>query len=194
MANVEGILTKKQQDLITDNKRLMNHFMYKKDRVRFIPPHLRDSFYSTLGWQFCLSALKYDEELGFKFSTYAYGGFNFCWKKILSWDNENYKKNNYHSNDRILSMEENSELSRSKERGVRNEFLYSFLDKVKLTPRERMVIEDYYFGKTSLKDIGEYYGVSRSRMSQVLQRVIEKLKNAVETQQLDVGDFYGRGT
>ena len=90
-------------------------------------------------------------------------------------------------------MEENFELSWSKEREAQNEFLHSFLDGVRLTSKERVVLEDYYFNGLTLIEIGERYKVTNSRMSQVLQRVIEKLKDAVETQKLDVGDFYKRG-
>ncbi len=92
-------LTKKQQKLIVDNYKLLSGFINKIIRDKGVPEYLEDEFISDMFFKFCLSALRFDELSGFKFSTYAYGGFKFGLHELLYHKQKKIKKICYFEED-----------------------------------------------------------------------------------------------
>ncbi len=130
------VLTEEQRKLITGNYGLLRRFINQILSNHKIPPHLSDEFISLMYWKFCISALKYDEELGFKFSTYAYGGFRFALQELRKKSpSEKYRVKlfNYSLTGFLDPHEDIKNL-------IRREFLDNFVEKTDLIDKERNML------------------------------------------------------
>ena len=175
------ILTEEQQNLITENYGLAKDFINKTLEEKKIPINLIDDFKSNIFLKFCYSALKYESDRGFKFSTYAYGGFNYGLKSILDKKIEVYDV--LDKSYEILENEENN--------CIENKFLYDFINKAGLKDRNKEIIIDYYINKLSFYKIGEKYNLTKEATRLIVKKVLKKLKRYAERNKLEVDDFYG---
>ena len=50
----------------------------------------------------------------------------------------------------------------------------------KLTPRERHLVEEYYFGKKTLQQLGTEYGLSRERIRQINKIALKKIRTSMD--------------
>ena len=77
-------MTEEQKELASKNVGLMYSFIKGRNGSGVVPYHLRDDFISDIGMGFCRSAMGFDEKKGFKFSTYAYGAFDYGCIRIIT--------------------------------------------------------------------------------------------------------------
>lgn len=188
MKKLMAKMTKKQKKLVIKNYKLMQRFIDSRNAIDLIPSHLRDDFISDMALRFCISAIKFDESFGFNFSTYVYGGFDICWEDITGRTDISYKKNNFFPQKTIKRFIEKS--SHTPAKHIEEEVLHSFVDETKLTERESMIVKNYYFDGKTMAVIGEEFGVTGSRIAQVLKKVVRKLKFEARTKNFTIDDFY----
>lgn len=181
-------MTKQQKKLVIKNYKLMQKFIDSRNAIDLIPRHLRDDFISDMALRFCISAMKFDESFGFKFSTYVYGGFDICWEDITGRADISYKKNNFFPQKTIKRFVEKS--SHIPIKHIEEEVLHSFVDETELTERESMIVRDYYFDGETMESIGRKCKLTGSRISQVLQKAVRKLKFEARTKNFTIEDFY----
>ena len=191
MAFIMKQMTKEQQDLITDNNRLMQSFIEKRLAIGIVPIYIEDDFISDMGWRFCISALKYNRELGFKFSTYAYGGFKLCWKHLKDRTENSYIRNNFYPISTVKKIMHKSSEHINKKIHIDRETLCYIIKKAHLTVKEIIILQDYYFDKQSMEIIGRRFGVSRERISQIMKKILFKIKSVMFSKKLTITDFYG---
>lgn len=183
----KDILTERQRKLIIDNCGLANDFIKKTLLAKIIPRSLEDDFISTIYWNFCISALKYKKEKGFKFSTYAYGGFNFGLNDIFRGDKKGLKiKNLIFLND----IEEVIQIPLKKEEKVENDSLNMLIENAKLTEREKIMLIDYYYNKLTFSSLGVKNNLSKQAARIVVKKVLGKLKRAAGRIRMQIEDFY----
>jgi RNA polymerase sigma factor (sigma-70 family) len=184
------VLTEKQKKLIESNWNLLFSYYQKEKNYGSIPSFLDDVFKSDLYWNFCLSALKYDEELGYKFSTYAYGGFRFCSQRLCV-EKKRFIKNNY-VDDRTIKF-----LIKKQETAINHEEQYldknailSLLDDTNFTSTEKLILITYFFENRTFSKIGDVFKLSRSRIQQILEIIKNKLRRSIVRKNLCLEDFY----
>lgn len=180
-------MTKKQQDLVDKNVRMMYSFIRTKTDSGVIPHYLEDDFISDMALRFCNSAMKFDDNLGFKFSTYAYGAFHMCYKDIKSRKNYLYEKNNFISHDIVLDFLERTSADT---KYIGEGILKEMIDKANLSVKESIILQNYFFDSMSMAAIGRERGVTRECISQVIKRILKKLRNVACSEDLSMMDFY----
>jgi len=185
-------LTKKQQDLVSNNLKLLRSFIANLKKRRFISPRIEDDLISELCWNFCLSASKYDEDYGVKFSTYAYWGFNKSVEEVYGRKKRNIDRHNYCSMDRIRNIDAKAVFSNTNELKVEKDFLYKIIDKIDVRDRDKKIFLEYYSYKISQEKLGEKYNLSRSRIRQIILKILDKLKRIIRIRKLSKQDFYVR--
>ena len=180
-------LTDKQRKLITDNYELLNKFVGHTIEDSIIPQYLEDEFISYMHLKFCFSALKYNIDTGFKFSTYAHYGFQLGIRDLVE------KKKKFEKIQYIDIINENDlracKLS-NKKVSVKLGVIDNFIDNASLTLRERSMIEDHYYDKVSFSKLGKKYSVSKEGSRLIVNRALKKLKQTAIMMDLDMDDFY----
>ncbi len=180
-------LTKEQQKLIIDNYGLLKNFINKSINNKDVPENLRDEFISEMLLKFCLSASKFDESSGFKFSTYAYKGFEFGLKDIFR---KREKKRDYCFTDVDYENIERYDVKQDNLHGLEISTLQDFVDSIKLKTKEKSIIEDYYYSDLSLAGIGKKHNLSKEGVRLIIKKVLKKLKFAADKNKLYMEDFY----
>lgn len=182
---MDRFLTNKQRKLITDNHKLLDDYIEHVIRKQIIPKRMEDDFISDMYLKFCFSALKYDINTGFKFSTYVYRGFDFGIKDIIT-----TKKKKF---DRITYIDEinDDHLSHKKEVSLKAEEVDNFINDAKLTSREKSMLEDYYYDRITFSKLGKKYNISKETARLFVKRVVKKLKIRAKNQKIEFEDFYG---
>lgn len=188
--SIMEIMTKKQRKLVTDNLALMKYFVGRKRMTNKIPRYLEDDFISDAALRFCISAIKYDEEMGYKFSTYAYGGFKICWDKFKTTTKDRYERENFCSTKTVELMIDKLLNDSPRKRYFDRDALCFVIDKANLTWQEMRVIQDYYFGDYSMSGVGKIFAVTRERIRQIIQKALSKLKRSMDANKLTFEDFY----
>ena len=181
-------LTDKQRKLITDNYKLLDKFIEYTIRKRIIPQSMEDDFISDMYLKFCFSALKYDIKTGFKFSTYAYGGFQLGIRDIVINKKKKFDKIQYVdkiNEDNLRAYNLNNE-----EFNIEIEILEDFVKNVALTLKERSMLEDRYYNKMSFSKLCKKYSLSKEGSRFIVKRAIRKLKQAAVNMDLEMDDFY----
>jgi len=163
--------------------------MKDKDLEGSIPYYLRDDFVSDLALRFCTSAIKFDEEMGFKFSTYAYGGFYLCCRDIRTKYKLLYQKNNFLSQDDVWDFLNSTSVDVE---DFEEEVLFDIINKAKLNEREMMILRGHYLEGRSMAKVGREIGLSRERISQILKGVLRKIRRVASIEKLSLVDFYRR--
>lgn len=185
-------MTKKQQELVTSNLALMRWFVGLRVKGNQIPRYLEDDFISNAALSFCVSAIKYDEDLGYKFSTYACGGFKMGWKTLNGIVKDKYEKENFCSIEMIESIIDRLLENAPRTRHFDREIFCRVINKANLSWREMRVLEDYYFGNLSMAAIGKSFAITRERIRQIKRKLLAKLKRSAKVNRLTFEDFYVR--
>jgi RNA polymerase sigma factor (sigma-70 family) len=183
---MDKFLTKKQRKLITDNHKLLDDFIGHIIRKQTIPKCMEDDFVSDMYLKFCFSALKYDINTGFKFSTYAYGGFQLGIKDIITKKREKFERIKYIDDDYMIACS----LDDKKEPILQTEEVDSFIDDAELTSKEKSMLEDYYYSRITFSKLGEKYNISKETARLFVKRVVKKLKIRAKNQKIEFEDFY----
>lgn len=187
---MKKIMTEEQQELVTTNLKMVCSFIRSRAEGTQIPPSVQDDYTSDLALQFCISAIKFDKTLGFKFSTYAYGGFNMVYRNVGNRTKAKYDRNNYCPTAVVLYFIDEFSDKFEKTNSIAKEELYHIIDNANLTTREIMIIQDYYFGKESMRTIGKKIGRSHKRVSQIIKEILGKLRRSASREKLTLEDFY----
>jgi RNA polymerase sigma factor (sigma-70 family) len=183
---MDKFLTNKQRKLITDNHRLLDDFIGYVIRKQIIPKRMEDDFISDMYLKFCFSALKYDINTGFKFSTYAYGGFQLGIKDIITKKREKFERIKYIDDDYMIACN----LDDKKEPNLQIEEMNSFINDAELTSREKSMLEDYYYSRITFSKLGEKYNISKETARLFVKRVVKKLKIRAKNKKIEFEDFY----
>ena len=183
-------MTENQQELVSKNVNLMYSFMKNKYDAGVIPYYIADDFTSDLGLRFCSSAMKYDDETGFKFSTYAYGGFEMCCRDICCRKISMYNRNNFISQDFATSLMDS--VPDVELKFVEEGALWSLIHKTELTERELLILKSYYIEGKSMPMIGREIGLCKERISQIRKESLLKIKKMASIEGLSLSDFYER--
>jgi RNA polymerase sigma factor (sigma-70 family) len=181
-------MTEKQKRFANKNVWLMYSFIRDKTSEGVIPHYLTDDFISDMALRYCSSAIKFDEGRGFKFSTYAYGGFNMCCENIKRRKSPSYHKNHFrprHVVERIIDS-----VPADSEKHVEEDALCNVIKKAKLNEREMIILKGYYFDGLSMAKVGCIVGLSKERISQILKKIVGKLKRITKSEKLSLLDFY----
>jgi len=182
------VLTEEQRKLAADNMALLWYFVAKVRQQKCLPNYLFDDFISKACWNYCISVAKFDEKLGFKFSTYAYGAFKFALKDVLAQkERDNHESHKKTFRDIEVDLENIVEEDQNR---VVEDFLYYFIGKTNLTEIEIGILKDYYFDHLSFAELGRKYGKTREWGRWVMKRIIGKLKQEAIMDHLTVEDFY----
>jgi RNA polymerase sigma factor (sigma-70 family) len=183
---LDKFLTNKQRRLITDNHKLLDKFIEHTIRKQIIPKCMEDDFISDMYLKFCFSALKYDIKTGFKFSTYAYGGFQLGIKDIVTKKREKFERIKYIDDDYMIACN----LDDNKKPILQTEEMDSFINDANLTLREKSMLEDYYYDRITFSKLGEKYNISKESARLFVKSVVKKLKIRAKNQKIEFEDFY----
>ncbi len=177
-------LTNEQQKLIIENYKLLNYYVQYTIKSKQIPRCLEDEFESDMHMKFCMSAMKYDIKTGFKFSTYAYGGFRLGLRDLLTRKKAKFEKVNY------VEEVSNYEVKQDGTHELKSNLVNDLVEDATLTQRERTMIEDYYYYGVTFEKIGEKFGLTKAGASFVIKGALRKLRVEAKKDKLDMGDFY----
>lgn len=180
-------MTQEQQNLVIRNYRLLQNFIESRDERGLVPECLRDDFKSDMAWYFCNSAIKFEKAKGFKFSTYAYGGFHICCSNMKGRTLPSYQKNNFTTQRKLKSMSRHVIVGN---KHIDEESLLNLIDKANLTKKENRILQSYYVDGRTMKVIGKMHSVSRARIFQIIKGILKKLQRVVEAKHSILEDFY----
>lgn len=174
-------LNDKQQKLIVDNYQLLCDYIKKVRRK--VPKYLEDDFISDMFLKFCVSALRFNKHSGFKFSTYAYGGFGLGIKELFERKNKKVQKLHY-SEDLEKYKLEYKEVTH-----VEVSRLDDFIDKVVLNDRDKSMLKDYFYNRISYPQLGIKYGMSGEGVRLKVINAIKKMQKCVKRNDYEYEDF-----
>jgi len=193
------ILTEEQRKLIINNYKLLQKFYNQEIRKGYIPKDRESEFYGYLQKRFCVSALKFDKERGFKFSTFAYRGFKRGISDIkksivkdgckLSIDRLGYligDEKSFSISGNIIWNSINGWIADNK---FNNEKMIDIIDKVSLTEREKKVI-NLYCENLSFSKIAKEIGFSKETSRKSFLSALVKIKTFFNKTKYDINDFY----
>jgi RNA polymerase sigma factor (sigma-70 family) len=181
-------LDKQQQDLIKDNYNLLRSFVLKQLNKKIILPVLEDDFISDINLKFCTSALKYNNSYGVKFSTYAYGGFNFGLRNIIQDKKDREFNQAYLLSGSIDYVKHYISLRRK--RSLKENSMGDLFDKSNLTEREYNIVCDYYYNNLSFQEISDKHDFCKETARTSMIKAVEKMKKTVLENKLEIEDFY----
>ena len=180
---IKDYLTKERQKLVTNNYKLLMSFVANINE-RNVPEYLEDELISDVFFRFCISAARYKEESGFKFSTYAYYGFGIALKNVFT-NKKNKIDRMYYSSEMVAEQA----LEVKKDKVLEYSIFDNFLDSVGLDTKDRSIIEDYY-KKISRKEMCKKYKLCREAIRLRVKKSLKKIREKVIEQNLDIKDFY----
>lgn len=183
---MDRFLTNKQRKLITDNHKLLDDYIERIIRKQIIPKRMEDDFISDMYLKFCFSARNYDINTGFKFSTYAYRGFDFGIIDIVTKKIEKFERIKYIDDDYMIACNSDD----NKNPTLQTEEMDSFINDAKLTSREKSMLEDYYYDKVTFSKLGKKYNIGKETARLFVKRVVKKLKIRAKNQKIEFEDFY----
>ena len=173
-------LDEKKRKLAEKNIGLVRKFYKKNIKNGKVPEYKKDDFLSDLNHKYCRSVLKYNEETGFKFSTFVYKGLNFC----LNDFNKEKKELNTISFDR-----EKGKKIEDKKNFVDKELLKFIFKCSDLSDIEKKVLILYYYHNLSFIKIGEKYSYHKEKIRRIEKRAIRKLKKYSKKMGYNIEDF-----
>lgn len=192
----EKILSEEQRQLISSNMGLLRVFYQKEIDKGYIPDQKEDEFLSYLQRGFCNSALNYDKSTGFKFSTYVYGGFNFCVEDIKNSILKDEKISNvgveeFLINDGIYEDKSiwNSISGWDADFSISHEKIVATINEVPLSERERVAIDCHYLEGITFSELGKKMGISGERVRQIELNAITKIKTFINKKDYRIEDF-----
>lgn len=172
MIKIDNKLTEKQQKMVADNHNLIYAYL-SRHRLNY------EEYYDLLAIALCKAVLKFDENKGCSFSTYAWSSFR---NAIIT----EYKKQKDYEPIHITEVNENRisyDVSKYKQNEDRS-YAEMLLDEERLleilTPRETEVYNYYKKGYT-LRRIAKIFGVSNQAVSQKFCSIKEKIRRLYST-------------
>jgi RNA polymerase sigma factor (sigma-70 family) len=182
-------LTEKQKKLIVRNRGLLSFFINQNIKNEDIPRYLEDEFISDSFLGFCYSALKFDEDKGFKFSTYACYGLRLSKKNVL-----NYKRNKISRTFYYPYLEhsyvKNHGVDRIEQSRVDKTDLNEFISTSNLDEKEIDMISSYFYQMLTFSQVGKLYGMSGEMARLIVRRALQKLRDKANQKMLGIEDFY----
>jgi RNA polymerase sigma factor (sigma-70 family) len=186
-------LNEEQKELIENHMKLMWWYMYKyvlgKEMIEY---HEMEDCASQLMWFMCISAEKYDPDRDVRFTTYLMKAFYYGAHKYLKLRNRNrsrefltdwqYKfddgeSGSYEPEDRPHRFTTWKNVSR-------------LLGMVNMSVREKAVMRLCYKEGYAEQKIAPLIGVHRSRVGQIKQIVIDRIKRRIADKDIVKEDFY----
>lgn len=175
---------KKRQQLVEQYIPLANKLAFQKKRV--LPAFIDiEDIKSAAYLGLVEAASKFDFDLGVSFSTFAY-------RRIFGAIHDHLRKDGFgkrgeyltsHSlNDRQEDGSCMQDSMKAKEDNNRDEFLD--LISVDLDNQAKEVIQYYFIDEYSMKEVGEKFGVSESRISQLIKSYKEKIRSNFDEDEL----------
>jgi hypothetical protein len=178
-------LTEKQKELADKNYKLVKNFINVNLNQQEIPTCMREEFISDILWRFCISASKFEEDRGFKFSTFAKGGFSMGKRDILGRKIRAFKKHGFVPEKNIDKNEAKKEYEE-----VNGELLQHLIDNDKLTQLEKDMLSDYYINDFTLAQLGKKYHFTREWCRLVIKKGLQKLQKVIKEKKMQIEDFY----
>lgn len=170
------VMTKKQQELVTNNLGLLYNFIEKFNLKNY---DKCEDWYGRLSEALCRAAVSFDEEKGYRFSTYAYKAMFRELSRGTRKDGERVKNEIPYDSLKIINDEEiiidNTKIFRDKteygnaQKGLEDkEFIQNF-NKIleKLPENHQKIVYERFFLDKEYKDIGKKYGISKQRVAQI---------------------------
>ena len=176
MNNVKRIgkpLSEKQQKLVSRNIGLLDKYYEKEIEKGEIPQGYEQEFYSILQERFCISAREFDEETGFKFSTFAHGGMVFG-KEFIIQSVQKRESLGVPSFERLV---------------IQHEKVAEFIDTVELPEREREALDLHFNDNLSFNKAGKIMGVSGETVRTLVAKAIERIRKAAVKEGCEKRDF-----
>ena len=65
-----------------------------------------------------------------------------------------------------------------------------FINKSGLEKKEKDILQKYFWGGSTLKEIGVEYHVTRERIRQIISRAVTKIRDKIELEGIRVEDFF----
>lgn len=177
-------LSEKQKKLVSRNMGLLNSYYNGEIQKGIIPRDHENEFFSILQERLCISAMKFDEETGFKFSTFAYGGFVFGKETF-------FQRLQRARGEALLNPIEELWEPIVFHRGafIRHEKIAEFVDNVPLTEKERFALNSYYYDRLSFNRVGKRMGISKETARTIVNRAVGKIKDVAMREHQEKEDF-----
>lgn len=180
-------LSTKQQEFVKNNYYLIQAFLERDSQASILSIEAKEDLLSYLHLSICSSAMKFEEERGFKPSTYIWGGFSLA----LSHYFEDKKRER-----RLLTIEyeENSEIVEKyinkKCKYIASEKIYDLICKVDLKDIERRIV-DMYYGESNLSyfEISQKIGMSKENVRKIMNKAISKIRFYIISCGIGISDF-----
>lgn len=179
-------LTEKQRTLIRRNIGLLKKYYLQQISKGLIPPFYHDEFLEILYEVFCTSAQQFNEETGFKFSTFAYRGLMFGKDKMMSIMARDLRKKKLNPIEELWKHEHTSFYRRTL---IKHEKVAKFVDRVSLEERERVAVDLYFHERLSFAKVGKIMGLSPTTVSTIIGRAVSKMRAAAGREGKDMEDF-----
>lgn len=175
-------LTDEQRDLAADNYGLVHSFLNQHPKYRKLPVEF-DEIIGEMHLRFCRSAVGFDKDKGFRFSTYAFGGFRFGIRSLLR------HKEHPKSVDCFSNEEGIENFVGYSDKVVDRSFLVHVLENSDIPPRTITMIKGHFLEGWTLENVGLPYNLSRERARQLIQDGLLKLHRQLEREDYTIDDF-----
>ena len=192
-------MTEKQRQLIEDNYSLLlaycNRYVDNNNAIKkyhSIPFNEVDDLIGHLHTNFCSSAINFDSKKGFKFSTYAFGGFRLGTRNFSGRLKKYCEKNRRFSDiNKTYEKVEDEEVCHNEfEVGFDLEYFRKLLREAKMSRQERKVLEGCCLKGKTLREIGEKINLSKERVRQIREGAFSKVKKVAKKKKYELADFY----
>ncbi len=181
-------MTPEQKRLVTCNIKMMDKFVKRALEMGKVPLYMEDEFLSDIYLGFCKSAIGYSPEFGFKFSTYAYGGFEMNLRGVCSRKKEKYHKNNFLPFETITKIVDSYQGKRSQKHSKKMR-VKDIISESPLNKKELYVITNHFFEKQTISFISNELGMSRQGTYLLLKKAINKIRKTVFNNDISLQDF-----
>jgi len=165
--NVE--LDDKQRKLADNNYRLAIAYIHKILARGIIPQRYIQDFISEINYRLCISAYYFDVDLGYRFYTFAHGGFKHGLRNIID----------KIENERISLVDiEWLEVGQDNLlKNVTNKItIDDLIKRGHLTRIEKDILLNRYIGGLSFDELGNRHKCSREKARYVLEKALEKTR------------------
>jgi len=165
--NTDIKLNNEQQVLVVENYGLAVDYIHKILQRNTLPDRYVEDFVSEIYYRLCLSAYYFNADLGFQFSTFAYGGFEqgllTIIKKIRS--------------ERVSLLEiEWLEVGNDKllKDTANKDIINALIKRGKLTKVEKDMLLEYFIGGLNFEELGSRHKCSREKARYIYNRALQK--------------------
>lgn len=188
-------LTEKQKQLAADNFPLVWWFIDQNLlRKNIIQNEEIDECAGHLIWHLCMSAENFKPEKGFKFSTYAKKGMLCGTHRYLSLK-KRFREREILTDFTMVRKESHSQIVvdleyvPQREGDVKWEDLEYIFGFIEMTPVEEQIMFFYYKQGYTFQKVGNLVGYSGENIRLIAAKVINKLKEVVQKNNLEIEDF-----